>query len=298
MMVTVFPRTLFSGWTLPRASHLLPQRTSRAGIQPLRHHFPLLLHSICSLLHSWKDIDFFWIWKSPRSIQPNQKDGGGGGGCRSTRPHPCLPVWERMPLRPPRPSFFSLLLWLGPLLGALALPLSRKCLGLSTCGPSSHILGVWAAYVGRLSYRAPLIINPEKPKWNCMCELWRWMQRRQGREGSGRSGGPSTGRAHQEEEDRPHPQAPGRWASLGFTPSSGEGSHWGQEVALGIYPYFSHAFFPKSQHYWSIIHIPYNSLLQNVQFSGFSFIHQVVQLLPPPNFWTFSSPPQKKPHSR
>ena len=89
---------------------------------------------------------------------------GGGGGCRSTRPHACLPVWERMLLRPPRPSFFSLLLWLGPLLGALALPLSRKCLGLSTCGPSSHILGVWAAYVGRLSYQGPLIINPEKPK--------------------------------------------------------------------------------------------------------------------------------------
>ena len=45
-----------------------------------------------------------------------------------------------------------------------ALPLSRKRLGLSPCGLSSHILGVWAAYVGRLSYQGPLISNPEKPK--------------------------------------------------------------------------------------------------------------------------------------
>lgn len=70
------------------------------------------------------------------------------------------------------------------------------------------------------------------------------MQRRQGREGSGRSAGPSLGRACQEEEDGPHPQVPGRWASRGRP----HAQHWrGKPLGVGSsirhLSLFSHAFF-------------------------------------------------------
>ena len=72
------------------------------------------------------------------------------------------------------------------------------------------------------------------------------MQRRQGREGPGRSGGPSPGRAHQEEEDGPHPQVPGRQASRGRP----HAQHWrGKPLGVGSsirrFSLFSHAFFPN-----------------------------------------------------
>ena len=120
------------------------------------------------------------------------------------------------------------------------------------------------------------------------------MQRRQGREGSGRSGGPSPGRACQEEEDGPHPQVPGRWASRGRP----HAQHWrGKPLGVGSsirhLSLFSHAFILKSQLYRDRIHTPCNSPLRNAQFSGFSFIHQVLRLSPLPNFRTFSSLPER-----
>ena len=48
-----------------------------------------------------------------------------------------------------------------------------------------------------------------------------------------------------------------------------------------INPYFG---FYNS--YWDIIHMIYNSPISNEQFSGFQYIHQVMQL--PPNFFTTS----------
>ena len=49
----------------------------------------------------------------------------------------------------------------------------------------------------------------------------------------------------------------------------------------------------KKQLYWDVIYITYNLLISSVQFSGFYYIHRVVQLSPQSNFRIFPHPLKK-----
>ena len=81
----------------PRAGHLLPQWTDRAGIQPLGCHF-LLKHLLLFFSILGKTLAFSESGKALEESSRSQKHEAGA------TPHghtPCLPAWEETLLHPP-----------------------------------------------------------------------------------------------------------------------------------------------------------------------------------------------------